>query len=100
MIAMRDVVLRAVSGIGRQRLTPNDVRDDAVLSELGIDSIAVITVLIELEDMLDGDLTVLGAQIEPPRTVADLIDIAGRLSASRCVNDKCNDVSPALIRQG
>lgn len=100
MIAVRDVVLRAVSGIGRQRLTPNDLRDDVVLSDLGIDSIAVITVLLELEDKLHGDLTMLGAQIAPPRTIADLIDIAGRLSASRCMNGECNDASLAAIRQG
>ena len=56
---------------------------DRGFEALGVDSVALLSVLLKLEEHLSGDLGALDDITRVPATLGDLVDIAGRLAATR-----------------
>lgn len=72
---VRETVLKLVSLHARPRgLAPESLANNAVLVDLGIDSMMMITILLELEAALKVKFdTTFG--IKPPKTVEDVLNL-------------------------
>jgi acyl carrier protein len=82
-IELRAGVYEALLASSRHPMTLDQLHPDLALADLGIDSLGVMTVLVELESRFRGDLASLDDVIGLPRKVRDVIELARRLTHGR-----------------
>ena len=80
---LRAGVYQALLAASRRPVSLDELAPDLPLADLGIDSLGVMTVLLQLESRFRGDLALLGDAITPPGRISDLMGLARRL-AGRC----------------
>lgn len=79
----KKIVTELVRESASARLTDEEqLSEDTRFYDLGIDSIAMLSILLRLEDKLAVSLMDLGDQLEAPATLGELLVIVARLQKS------------------
>jgi acyl carrier protein len=79
---LRAGVYEALLAASRRPVSLGELTPDLPLAELGIDSLGVMSVLVQLEARFCGDLALLGDAVSPPGRISDLMGLARRLAGA------------------
>lgn len=84
--ATKVIVTELVLGAASHRSgSERQLSEDTRFYDLGIDSIAMLSILLQLEDKLGVSLMDLGDQLEAPATIGELFVIVDRLQQGHVI---------------
>ena len=72
---IKDTVLEIVSKAINGKVLLEDLNEETRIDELGINSMTLISILFEMENVFDFEIADMIADFEPPQTIGELINI-------------------------
>ncbi len=83
MVDIHKIILKELVEASHGGLTIEQLSPELKMEELGINSMALITILFGLEDAIGIDISELGDDLEAPETVGELLKIIDELSQAK-----------------
>ena len=79
---IQQLVFKIISDAVNGSISPDDLSESTTLAELGINSMTLISILFEMESALDIEIADIIEDVEPPETIAQVIDLVSKLKES------------------
>ena len=76
---IQQLVFTIISDAINGNISPKDLNESMKLTELGINSMTLISILFEMESTLDIEIADIIEDIEPPETIEELISLVSKL---------------------